>query len=65
MQSLSIDESKTESLRESPAGYILDSSGTELLASTGSLAARPLAAKVTPGKPIALLAFRNEVSCVF
>lgn len=44
--------------------YILDPSGTELLASTGSSAARPLAAKVTPVNPIALLAFRNEVSMV-
>jgi two-component system, OmpR family, sensor histidine kinase CpxA len=41
--------------------YILDPSRTELLASSGSPAARSLAAEVTPSKPIALLAFRNEV----
>ena len=44
--------------------YILDPSGTELLASAGSSAARPLAARVTPENPIALRAFRNEVSMV-
>jgi two-component system sensor histidine kinase CpxA len=44
--------------------YILDPSGTELLASPGAPAARSLAAEVTPSNPIALIAFRNEVGMV-
>jgi two-component system, OmpR family, sensor histidine kinase CpxA len=44
--------------------YILDPSGTELLADAGSPAARSLAAEVTPSNPIALIAFRNEVGMV-
>jgi two-component system, OmpR family, sensor histidine kinase CpxA len=44
--------------------YILDPSGTELLASPGTPAARSLAAEVTPSNPIALIAFRNEVGMV-
>jgi two-component system sensor histidine kinase CpxA len=44
--------------------YILDPSRTELLSSDDSLAARSLAAEVTPSNPIALLAFRNEVGMI-
>jgi two-component system, OmpR family, sensor histidine kinase CpxA len=45
--------------------YILDPSRTELLASDDSLAARSLAAEVTPGTPLKLEAFRNEVMVAF
>jgi two-component system, OmpR family, sensor histidine kinase CpxA len=44
--------------------YILDPSGTALLASPGTPAARSLAAEVTPSNPVALIAFRNEVGMV-
>jgi two-component system sensor histidine kinase CpxA len=44
--------------------YILDPSGTALLASPGTPAARSLAAEVTPSNPLALIAFRNEVGMV-
>jgi two-component system sensor histidine kinase CpxA len=45
--------------------YILDPSRTELLFSDGSLAARSLAAEVTPTTPLRLEAFRNEVMIAF
>jgi hypothetical protein len=45
--------------------YILDPSRTELLSSDDSLAARSLAAEVTPGSPLRLEAFRNEVMVAF
>jgi two-component system, OmpR family, sensor histidine kinase CpxA len=45
--------------------YILDPSRTELLSSDDSLAARSLAAEVTPGTPLRLEAFRNEVLVAF
>jgi two-component system, OmpR family, sensor histidine kinase CpxA len=45
--------------------YILDPSGTELLSSDDSLAARSLAAEVTPRSPLRLEAFRNEVMVAF
>jgi two-component system sensor histidine kinase CpxA len=45
--------------------YILDPSRTELLSSDDSLAARSLAAEVTPKTPLRLEAFRNEVMVAF
>jgi two-component system sensor histidine kinase CpxA len=45
--------------------YILDPSRTELFSSDGSLAARSLAAEVTPRTPLRLEAFRNEVMVAF
>jgi two-component system sensor histidine kinase CpxA len=45
--------------------YILDPSRTELLSSDDSLAARSLAAEVTPGTPLRLEVFRNEVMVAF
>jgi len=45
--------------------YILDFTRTELLSSDDSLAARSLAAQVTPKTPLRLQAFRNEVMVAF
>jgi two-component system, OmpR family, sensor histidine kinase CpxA len=45
--------------------YILDPSRTELLSSDDSLAARSLAAEVTPKTPLRLEAFRNEIMVAF
>jgi two-component system, OmpR family, sensor histidine kinase CpxA len=45
--------------------YILAPSRSELLSSDDSLAARSLAAEVTPGTPLRLEAFRNEVMVAF
>lgn len=45
--------------------YILDPSRTELFSADDSLGARSLAAEVTPGTPLRLEAFRNEVMVAF
>ena len=54
----------TQAAKQCRLVYILDPSRTELLSSVDSRPARSLAAEVTPSKPLALLAFRNEVVMV-
>jgi two-component system, OmpR family, sensor histidine kinase CpxA len=54
----------TQAAKQCRLVYILDPSRTELFSSVDSRAARSLAAEVTPSKPLALLAFRNEVVMV-
>jgi two-component system, OmpR family, sensor histidine kinase CpxA len=55
----------TQTAKQCRLVYILDPSRTELLSSDDSLAARSLAAEVTPRAPLRLEAFRNEVMVAF
>jgi two-component system, OmpR family, sensor histidine kinase CpxA len=55
----------TQAAKQCRLVYILDPSRSELLSSDDSLAARSLAAEVTPRSPLRLEAFRNEVMVGF
>jgi two-component system, OmpR family, sensor histidine kinase CpxA len=55
----------TQAARQCRLVYIQDPSRIELLSSDDSLAARSLAAEVTPKTPLRLEAFRNEVMVAF